>query len=244
MGDTINRLIALTASLPPVLIYLLLACWVGIESAGIGVPIEPALLFVGSLVSLGDRSLNVPLATLAASTGCFAFASVAYVVGRSVGTGFIVRLGRLAGLTQRRVDYASFWIQRRGVVGLLVVRLVPVVRSYGSYVIGAVRVPYERFAPVTFVGSVIYCGGWIEAGNLLGTHISDFLTIIAPYQEFAALVVILVIVIVVLILHFTAEVSTQRMEEYYHENSPCPQGVLGGIRRRSNTQPRDDVDQK
>src|SRR5215467_12559583 len=91
----VHSLLITLAAVPPLLVYLIAAGWLGAESAGVGVPIEIMLLFVGSLAGQGKISLVV--AILCTTIGCLLFATLAYAIGRRAGTVAIARVGRLVG---------------------------------------------------------------------------------------------------------------------------------------------------
>src|SRR5215467_11135222 len=115
MQQIVSQVIGQLSIVPPLLVYLIAAIWVGVESAGIGVPIELMLLFEGSLVARGRISL--PVAIVCTSLACLAFAGLAYVIGRRVGTQAIVRVARFVGLNQKRADHIELWMRHRGAVG-------------------------------------------------------------------------------------------------------------------------------
>nr|MBF6592450.1 DedA family protein [Ktedonobacterales bacterium] len=156
------------SAVPLPLLYVIVAVWVGVESAGVGVPIEPMMLFVGSLAARGQ--VNVALAIIATATGCLAFAGLAYVIGRRTGTTAVTRAGRFIGLNQTRADHIELWLRNRGAAGVLIARVTPMVRTFGSYIMGAADIAPITFALGTLAGSLVYCGLWIILGNLLGDN--------------------------------------------------------------------------
>ena len=84
MQQLVSHTFAILGDIWPPLVYLIVAVWVGVESAGIGLPIEPMMLFAGSLATQGK--ISVVLTVLITSLGCLAFAGLAYVIGRREGT--------------------------------------------------------------------------------------------------------------------------------------------------------------
>ncbi len=81
MTNLVNHLIQILGSVPALLVYLIAAVWMGLESAGIGVPIEPMMLFIGSLAAGTHPHIFLPLAILCAALGCLLFAFIAYTIG-------------------------------------------------------------------------------------------------------------------------------------------------------------------
>src|SRR5215469_18097267 len=105
MTNLVNHLIQIMGSVPALLVYLISAVWMGLESAGIGVPIEPMMLFVGSLAAGAHPHIVLPLAILAVTLGCVLFSLLAYKIGQRAGTTAIARVGRYVGLSQERADH-------------------------------------------------------------------------------------------------------------------------------------------
>src|SRR5262249_50847219 len=104
-------------------VYVISALWVGTESLGIGLPIEPLLLLLGAAVS--QRHLNpvlaISLALGSVTIGATLGALTGYGVGRRAGSR-IVRVGRFVGLNQTRAEHVEFWLRRRGAPGVFAAR--------------------------------------------------------------------------------------------------------------------------
>jgi membrane protein DedA with SNARE-associated domain len=183
---------------PALVIYALAAVWVGIECIGIGLPVEPIMLFVGSLAAAG--SLNLLLAILTAGLGCVLLGSISYVVGWRVGTTAIARYGHFVGLGADRAAHLETWLRRRGVLGVIALRSTPIVRSWTSFVSGVAEVNPWSFIAGTFVGSAFYCGVWLVIGNILGENYRAPLEYLDHFG-WVGIAVIAVIVLVVLLLH-------------------------------------------
>lgn len=207
---------------PVPLIYLIAAVWLGLESAGIGVPIEPMLLFVGSLATHANV-VNPWVATASTALGCVAFATGAYFVGKRVGTRAITRVGRFIGLNQQRADHIELWLRHRGAVGVFIARETPMVRTFGSYIMGAADVPLPKFLLGTLAGSLLYCGAIIGIGAALGYE--------RPLRALDAIgwkgiaVVAAVIVVYAILHHFWGRLTLRRIQLHYarhHRASPAP----------------------
>jgi membrane protein DedA with SNARE-associated domain len=196
-----TRLIGVLAGVPALWIYLIAAAYVGVECIGIGVPVEPVMLFVGSLATQGHISLA--LAILATGVGCVALGAVSYLLGRDYGTQAIARFGRFVGLTPRRAAHLELWLRRHSILGVLGLRLTPMVRSFASFVSGVADVPGAQFALGTFVGSAVYSGVWLALGDALGANYRaplHYLDEIGPW----GIVAIVVVAAGIYALHFVA----------------------------------------
>lgn len=213
---------------PGPLIYLIAAVWLGLESAGIGVPIEPMLLFVGSLAT-HQALVNPWIATVATALGCLAFATGAYFVGKRVGTGAIARVGRFIGLNQQRADHIELWLRHRGAVGVLIARETPMVRTFGSYIMGAAGLPLPTFLLGTLAGSLIYCGVIIGIGATLGYE--------GPLRALDAIgwkgiaVAAAVVVVYAVLHHFWGRLTLWRMKAHYRRHQAATPASAGAAAR-------------
>lgn len=211
MAQPLTTLLQTLGSLPAPLIYVLVAVWVGMESAGIGVPIEPVMLFAGSIAAQPTHPILAVVAIAATVLGCALFASLAYDVGNHVGTQAIARVGHVIGLTEARADHIEFWLRQRGFLGIVIARVTPVVRTFGSYVMGAADIPYPQFIIGTVVGSTIYCGFWIILGSLLGQNYEHALQVFGQYQNYLFVLAAVVAIGYVVIHHVWGERAMRRM---------------------------------
>src|SRR5579884_3377216 len=79
---------------------------------GVPVPDETLLVFCGYLISQGR--LNPVTTLLTAVGGSVSGISCSYVIGRTLGLGFVHRYGRYLHLTQERIDRVHAWFDRIG----------------------------------------------------------------------------------------------------------------------------------
>jgi membrane protein DedA with SNARE-associated domain len=216
MANLATHLIAAMSGVPVLLIYLLTAIWVGVESAGIGVPVEPVMLFVGSLAAQGQ--VNVGLVILATGLGCVVFGSLAYVVGLCVGTRAITRYGRFVGLTPARADHIELWLRHRGALGVFLVRLVPLVKTFSSFIAGVADIRYPVFAVGTFLGSLVYCGAWIVLGDVLGANYRKPLEYLDGLDGRGVAIALAIIAIVIVLHHFWGRLALRRLAIHFHRH--------------------------
>lgn len=218
MAQLLTALLQTLGSLPAPLIYFLVAVWVGMESAGIGVPIEPVMLFAGSIAAQPTHPIVAVVAIAATVGGCALFATVAYDVGNHVGTQAIARVGHVIGLSEARAEHIEFWLRQRGFLGIVIARVTPVVRTFGSYVMGAADIPFPQFIVGTVVGSTIYCGFWILLGSVLGQNYERALQVFGQYQNYLFALAALVIVGYIVVHHVWGEQAMHRMAMSWERN--------------------------
>ena len=86
------------------------------------------------------------------------------------------RYGRWILLHESDVDAAERRMRDRRISALFLSRLLPVVRTYGGFVAGLIRVPVVPFLLVTFAGSFVWSAVFIGIGEALGANWSSIRT--------------------------------------------------------------------
>lgn len=115
------------------------------------------------------HQLNLPGAIAVATAGEVVGAVIAWYVGKVGGRAFVDRYGRYVLLTHHDLDRAEAWYQRRGPYGVLVSRLLPVIRNFVAVPAGVAEVPIVRFTVLTAVGSLIWDGAMVLIGYEVGS---------------------------------------------------------------------------
>lgn len=225
MEQLFSNLITFMSSVPLPLAFLIVAVWVGAESAGIGVPIEPMMLFAGSLAAQ-SKSLSpiieAAIFIVCAALGCLLFASIAYEIGKRAGTATITKVGRFIGLNQTRADHIELWLRHRGGLGVFIARETPMVRTFGSYIMGAADIPPATFALSTLGGSLVYCGIWIIVGNMLGANYTQALGYLGKIGTPGILIAVGVVLVVIVFHHFLGRFGFHRIKRHYLRHGPQP----------------------
>lgn len=201
-------------------VYLVAGVWVGIESLGIGLPIEPLLLLLGAAVS--QRHLNPILAialalgtaTLGATTGALA----GYGIGRRAGPG-IVKVGRFVGLNQARAGHIEFWLRSRGTTGVFAARFVPVLRGLAPYVLGASQEAISPFLMGTAAGALLYNSIWVIAGFALGDHYQQALDFFNRYGLLALAIAVVAIAILVVLRLLWVRFIWRHISAHFHRHN-------------------------
>jgi membrane protein DedA with SNARE-associated domain len=127
---------------------------------------ELTLGFAGVLAAEGKLSL--PGAIVAGVAGEVVGAFIAWVIGRSGGRAFINRWGKYILVSHADLDRAEAWYDRHGSWGVLVSRLLPVIRNFVALPAGVAEVPLVRFGLLTLVGSAIWDSGMALIGYAVG----------------------------------------------------------------------------
>ena len=137
-----------------------------IESACIPLPSEIIMPFSGYLVYTGRFSL-LAVATWGA-IGCNLGSVLAYEIGYFGGRPLVERFGRYIFLSQRELNIADRFFERRGAIAVLIARLLPVIRTFIALPAGIARMPRLKFHIYTFIGSWPWCFGLAYVGMRLG----------------------------------------------------------------------------
>jgi membrane protein DedA with SNARE-associated domain len=214
----IQHILGVMATVPAIAVYGIIAVWVGLESSGIGVPIEPLMLFAGSLTTQAQSSVNLAVAVVAATVGCLIFSTAAYFIGDRLGTAAIARAGRFVGLTQARADHIELWLRHRGAFGVFIARETPMVRTYGSFMMGAAEIGLPTFLLGTAVGSLLYCAVVTVIGAALGENYAQAFQFFERFGTIGFLVVLVVLVAVVVIHHFWGRLTLHRIALHFHRH--------------------------
>jgi membrane protein DedA with SNARE-associated domain len=165
-------------TLPPVAIYLVVFAVIGIESLGIPLPGEIALVSGALLAALGTT--NVWWVAVAASAGAIVGDSIGYTIGRRGGRQLLLRLGRRfpRHLGPPHLARAERTFDRWGVWAVFFGRFVALLRVLAGPLAGALGVPYGKFLVANATGGIIWASGTAiliyEAGQAADKWLSSF----------------------------------------------------------------------
>jgi membrane protein DedA with SNARE-associated domain len=135
---------------------------------GLPVPDETLLTFAGVLVREG-RLHFVP-AFLAAALGSMGGITLSYVLGRTVGLGFVERYGRWLHVTRADLDRVEAWFEHSGRWVLMFGYFIPGVRHFTALVAGSSRLPAAVFARFAYAGAAVWALTFITLGWYVGAR--------------------------------------------------------------------------
>jgi membrane protein DedA with SNARE-associated domain len=146
-------------TLPPVLVYLIVALVIGVESMGIPVPGEITLVTAALMAISG--AINPWAVAIAASVGAIGGDSLGYVFGRRGGRGLLERFGRRfpKHFGPAHLARAERMFQRWGVWAVFFGRFVALLRILAGPLAGALHVPYRKFLVANAAGGIIWSFG-------------------------------------------------------------------------------------
>jgi len=158
--------------------YLAVFSTIFLQEIGIPnpVPNEIILLFAGYLASTGV--LKFSLILLFGIAGDFIGTTALYLVFYFFGD----RIMHLASrwFPAEKIEKFKANINRRGSLGVFLGRLVPYLRGYASVAAGLMKIPPSKFLPAVVASAMIWSGGYVTAGRLLGKRwqkVAEHLTV-------------------------------------------------------------------
>ena len=172
----------------------LLFAAVAIESFGIPVPGETALIAFGVLASQGHYSIEVVIGVAAA--GAVIGDNLGYwIIGRRGGRALLSRWAWLEHRTQHVLPRTEALIERYGGRAVFFGRFVSVLRETIAWVAGLARMPWSRFLFWNAFGGIV----WATAVGLIayfgGKALADT---VSRYGIYAAIVIVGAVVLLVL----------------------------------------------
>jgi membrane protein DedA with SNARE-associated domain len=166
------------ATLPPLLIYLVVAGVILTESMGVPIPGELTLVSA-SLLAVGGAT-NIWGVAIAASAGAIVGDSIGYVIGHRGGRPLLERFGRRfpRHFGPPHLARAERVFQRWGVWAVFFGRFVALLRILAGPLAGALRVPYRRFLLANAAGGICWSFGTAFViyfvGQAAETYLKDF----------------------------------------------------------------------
>ncbi|HXW51789.1 MAG TPA: DedA family protein [Candidatus Acidoferrales bacterium] len=177
------------------------------QAVGVPLPSELMLSFSGYLAS--SHVLEIVPVIIAGTAGDVAGAIVAYLLGYYGGRPLLVRFGQILFVRERELERADHWFAQYGSRAVLVTKLLPGIRAFGSYPAGVTRMPAAPFLLYTLLGSAIWCTLFSEIGYTLG-HNWARLGAYARPASFLLLALVVLAIVGWLWVHFRAERQAAR----------------------------------
>jgi len=144
--------------------------FVGMFGQAVGVPLPSELMlgFGGYLAYM--HSFAYVLVVLVGAAGDTAGAMLAYVIGYYGGRPLLLRFGKSFFIAQRELAAADRWFARFGNRAVLICKLLPGIRAFGSYPAGVTRMNFGIFVGYTAIGATLFSLAFVTSGYLLGKH--------------------------------------------------------------------------
>lgn len=181
-------------ALPAAPTYLLLALLVGVESMGIPLPGETALITVAVLAAQPGVTLSTVVVWLVAAGAAIVGDTVGYVVGRRLGPSALEALARRfpRHVTPVRLRFAEHLMATRGAVTVFGGRFVAVLRMLAGPLAGALHLRYPVFLMANASGALAWSGLVVGLATLAGATAHQWL-VAAGWGVLALAAIVLIV---------------------------------------------------
>lgn len=146
--------------------YPALAIFVAVESLGVPVPGETAVIFAG--IAAASGRLSIVAVIIIASASAIVGDNIGFVIGRRGGRALLERPGRFAAERRRVLEIGDPFFERHGAKAVFLGRWITGLRVWTSWLAGASDMSWPTFlifnalggtAWATSVGLAAYYGG-------------------------------------------------------------------------------------
>jgi membrane protein DedA with SNARE-associated domain len=164
------------SSVPPGVMYTLVAVIIAVESMGVPVPGEIALVSASLLAASGYA--DIWWVAVAASLGAIVGDSIGYAIGRRGGRPFLDWLGRKfpKHLGPPQIAKAERMFNKYGVSAIFFGRFVALLRVLAGPMAGALKVPYRKFLAANMAGGIVWASGTALVIYLVGQAAEQWLS--------------------------------------------------------------------
>ncbi|GDX74825.1 hypothetical protein LBMAG40_14820 [Cyanobium sp.] len=149
--------------------YVVIFAAMLLENAGLPLPGETVTLLGG--YAAGSGQLNILGVMGAAAGGAVLGDNIGYWVGRRLGWGLILKVGRWLGQSPAQLEKLRDQFLRHAGKSVLLGRFVAVLRVVAGPMAGAVGVPYPKFLLCNVVGATLWATTMVSLAWLGGRWI-------------------------------------------------------------------------
>jgi membrane protein DedA with SNARE-associated domain len=174
---------------------LLLFCLVAIESAGVPLPGETALIASGVLASQGK--LNIAAVIAVAAVAAILGDNAGYVIGRHGGRALLERWGPISGHTRKMLPRAERIFARHGGKTVFFGRFVAFLRITAAWMAGVSHMPWWRFFAFNAAGGIVWATLFGLVSYYLGTAAGEAIQTYGLYAAGAIAVATAMVVLAV-----------------------------------------------
>ena len=160
---------------------------------GLPIPDETLLVGCGALIARGNLH---PLGTFfAALGGSWCGITVSYLIGRTLGPGFVNRFGKRFHLTEERLTKVHQWFDRMGHWALFAGYFVAGLRHLTAIIAGTSELAYPSFAAYAYSGGALWVGTFLTLGYFVGENWKSIAESLHRWVGVASIVLIVAVVV-------------------------------------------------
>ena len=132
----------------------------------IGLPVPAALALVASGAAAASGVLRIPAALLVAIVGMLAGDTLLYALGSRMGWGLLGILCKVSASPETCILRSAESFYKRGRTTLLVAKFIPGVNTMAPPLAGSMKMPFDQFIGLDFVGAGFYALTYGAVGYL------------------------------------------------------------------------------
>jgi len=171
--------------------YVVLFFLIGLESLGVPLPGETALVTAAAFAALGHLSIYAVVATAVAAA--IIGDNGGYWIGRAGGAALVGRYGRFTHLNSSHLERARQFFARHGAKTVFIGRFIALLRTWAAMLAGAARMPYGTFMLYNALGAVCWAAVVGTLGYVFGRNLPQLEHYIGQASLAGALLVALVV---------------------------------------------------
>ena len=189
----------LLESIPPEAVYLIVGLMIMVESLGVPVPGEIALVTAAILATQHKLAVAPEWIAAAGSAGAIAGDSIGFYVGHRVGKPLFDWLGRKfpRHFGPAHVAVAERFFTRYGAWAVFFGRFIALLRIFSGPLAGSLHMPYGRFLLANASGGIVWASGLTYIIWYLGQAAEKWLSRVSWIGLVAAVAVGLVITLII-----------------------------------------------
>lgn len=205
---------SLLVAIPPLAVYLTVGLIIGLESLGIPLPGEIALVSAAVLASRHTLDISPVWVAVAAIVGAIIGDTIGYSIGRRYGMSLFERLGTRfpKHFGPGHVALAKQLFSKWGVWAVFFGRFMALLRILAGPLAGALRMRYGQFLAANASGAICWAGGTTAVVYYLGLAAEKWLS---RFSWVALVIAIIIGVAMTLLLkERTAKLIAQLEDEH------------------------------
>jgi membrane protein DedA with SNARE-associated domain/membrane-associated phospholipid phosphatase len=186
--------------------YVIVTLFIVLESAGLPLPGETALLVAAAYAGTGQLSIFwvIAVAAIAAIVGD----AGGYWLGRRGGRAFLEHYGKWLRLNEKKLNWIEDFFARHGPKTVFFGRFIGVLRTYSALFAGISKMPYGTFTLFNALGGIL----WAILFGLLGYVFGQNLAVVervAAYVGWGVLLLVGILLGAVLVWYWLANHQAQ-----------------------------------
>src|SRR6202158_6111236 len=171
--------------------YGFLFLFVGLESLGVPLPGETALVTAAAFAASGYLSIYGVIAT--AALAGIAGDNGGYWIGRQGGLALIRRYGRALDADESRLNRARAFFERHGAKAVFLGRFVAILRTWTAIIAGVGQMRYGTFMLFNALGAIVWATVFGTIGYVFGRNVPQ----LERYVGQASLAIVLLLAIAI-----------------------------------------------